>query len=423
MGRECILPAAMRSALLVRPFSLSLWLATLLALASLTGCAAAPAPAAITPAALAPFDRPAAERDVARELDDLSDAAARSDEPRYLAHYHPRAVFLGTDATERWDLDALRAYAHPRFAEGKGWVIRPTRRTVDFAPDGSVAWFEEELRGDKLGPARGSGVLVHEGGRWLVTQYNLAVTVPNALFVDVRTLLDAPAAGPDLHARQKKAYDAAVVAATSGDLAGARGLLSALVPEAKTNPGDELEFWLHNELTWLRWAQGDRAGARAEVEQARATLDHALLDDEVSRKLRLHERWDRAYLALEEALAAPPAQRPRAMAEADRDRADYEALAKPANDHDGMAVLAAFFAARRHEGRAALAEAGKVDVDKDGDLQDLYVIALALDAGGDHEGAGRVRARICAANAYLMKPLITRTLAAEGHGCPPTRAP
>lgn len=381
------------------------------------GCAGGPPPPATSPVVPVPFDRAAAERDVARELDDLADAAARSDEPRYLAHYAPQAVFLGTDATERWDLAALRAYAHPRFSEGRGWVIRPVRRTVDFAPDGAVAWFEEELRGDKLGPARGTGVLVVVGGRWLVTQYNLAVTVPNARFADLRALLDGPAPGPDLHTRQKQAYAAATAAATAGDLPRARALLSALVPEAKTSPTDELEFWLHNELTWVRWAEGDRAGARAEVEQARATLDHALLDDEASRKLRLHERWDRAYLALEDAVAAPPAQRARTLAEAERDRADYEALAKPANDHDGMAVLAAFFATRRHEGRAALAEAKKVDVDKDGDLQDLYVIALALDAGGDHEGAGRVRGRICAANEYLMKPLIVRAMIAEGHGC------
>jgi len=365
-----------------------------------------------------PFDRVAAERDVARELDDLHDAAAHSDEPRYLAHYAPRAVFLGTDATEHWDLEALRAYAHPRFAEGKGWVMHPARRTVDFAPDGTIAWFDEEVRGDKLGPARGSGVLVLAGGRWLVAQYNLALTVQNERFADVRALLDAPPAGPDLHTRQKQAYVEATIAATSGDLPRARSLLSALVPQAKAHPNDELEFWLHNELTWIRWAEGDRAGARAEVEQARATLDHALLDDDKSRTLRLHERWDRAYLSLEEALATPPARRARAMAEADRDRADYEALAKPANDHDGMAVLAAFFAARRHEGKTARTEARKVDVAKDGDLQDLYVIALALDAGGDHEGARRVRARICEAKEYLMKPLIVRAMTAEGQGCP-----
>ncbi len=333
-----------------------------------------------------------------------------------MAHYAPGAVFLGTDATEHWDVKALQAYAHPRFAEGKGWVIHSVCRTLDFSPDGSVAWFDEELHGDRLGPARGSGVLVHVGGRWLVAQYNLALTVPNDRFGEVRGLLDAPAVG-DLHARQKQAYAEATAAAAAGDLDKARALLSALVPEAKARPGDDLEFWLHNELTWIRWAEGDLAGARAEVDQARATLDHATLADDKSRALRLHERWDRAYLSLEQALASRPSERARAASDADRDRADYESLARPANDHDGMAVLAAFFAARRHQGRQAVAEARKVDVDKDADLQDLYVIALALEAGGDRTGAARVRVKICGAGEYLMKPLIERAMTAEGHGC------
>jgi hypothetical protein len=395
-----------------------------MALVSLTGVAgcggsprqAVPPPGVAQPARPAPFDRGAAERDVRLELDDLNDAAAKSDEPRYLAHYAPGAVFLGTDASEHWDVKALQAYAHPRFAEGKGWVIHSVCRTLDFSADGTVAWFDEELRGDKLGPARGSGVLVHAGNRWLVAQYNLALTVPNERFGEVRGLLDAPPAG-DLHARKDRAYADATAAAVAGDLQKAGAALAALVPEAKEHPGDDLEFWLHNELTWIRWAQGDRAAARAEVDQARATLDHATLDGDRSRALRLHERWDRAYLSLEAALASPPAERARAMADADHDRAEYEALAKPANDHDGMAVLAALFAVRRHQGKLAAAEAKKVDVEKDGDLQDLYVIALALDAGGDRQGAERVRARICGAKEYLMKPLLLRAMTAEGHAC------
>ncbi|HEY3819721.1 MAG TPA: nuclear transport factor 2 family protein [Polyangiaceae bacterium] len=145
------------------------------------------------PASVAPgFDRAAAERDVARELDDLHDAAAHADEARYFAHFAPQAIFLGTDATERWDLAAFRAYAHPRFSQGKGWVFHALRRAVSFDGDGDMAWFDEDLRGERLGPARGSGVLVRDHGRWLVAQYNLALTIPNERFDEVRALLDAP---------------------------------------------------------------------------------------------------------------------------------------------------------------------------------------------------------------------------------------
>jgi len=401
----------------------SLRLSSLALLVAVLGIGCAPSAAApgapVGPPAPPPaaFDRAAAERDVARELDDMSDAAARSNEPRYLAHFAPGAVFLGTDGTERWDLAALRAYAHPRFAQGHGWAIRSVRRTVDFSPDGATAWFEEDLTGDKLGPARGSGVMSRAQGRWLVAQYNLALTVPNERFADVRALLDGGEPAAALHAKQKRAYTEATAAAAAGQLDAAANVLAVLVPDAKKLPADDLEFWLHNELTWIRWAQGDHPGARAEVERAKATLDHGLLDDAKTLRLRLHERWDRAYLAIEDALAAPPARRARAMAEADAARADYEAIARPADDHDGMAVLAAFFATRRHQGKAAAAEARKVDVAKDDDLQDLYVIALALDEGGDRDAAQRVRERICGAKEYLMKPLITRAMASEGHAC------
>ena len=133
---------------------------------------------------------PAAVADVSRVLDDFHDAAARADEARYFAHFARDGVFLGTDATERWDVIAFRAYAHPHFAAGKAWSFHATARHVAFAADGATAWFDEALATEKLGPARGSGVLVREDGAWKIAQYNLAVTIPNERFSDVRKLLD-----------------------------------------------------------------------------------------------------------------------------------------------------------------------------------------------------------------------------------------
>ena len=136
---------------------------------------------------------PPSEGDVARVLDDWHDAAARSDEARYFAHMTADAIFLGTDATERWDVAAFRAYAHPRFSEGKGWVMHPTARHVSFAADGATAWFDESLDARNLGPARGSGVLVRGAdGVWRIAHYVLSVTVPNEKFSAVKALLAAP---------------------------------------------------------------------------------------------------------------------------------------------------------------------------------------------------------------------------------------
>jgi hypothetical protein len=150
-------------------------------------CAPATPPATVAPAR---FDGIGAERDVARELDDLHDAAAHADEARYFAHFAPAAVFLGTDATERWDLAALRAYAHPRFAQGTGWTYHPLRRAIAFSPDGGVAWFDEDLRGERVGPTRGAGVLVLRDGRWLIALYDLSITIPNERFDAVHAILD-----------------------------------------------------------------------------------------------------------------------------------------------------------------------------------------------------------------------------------------
>lgn len=127
-------------------------------------------------------------------LDDFHDAAAKADEARYFGHFAADGVFLGTDATERWDVAAFRAYAHPHFAKGKAWTMRATTRFV--VVRGDVAWFDEALETEKLGPARGSGVLVRRNGVFRIAQYNLAITVPNERFAAVRKLLEGPAAPP-----------------------------------------------------------------------------------------------------------------------------------------------------------------------------------------------------------------------------------
>jgi ketosteroid isomerase-like protein len=130
---------------------------------------------------------------VGRVLDDWHDAAAGADEARYFGHLAEDAVFLGTDATERWDKAAFRAYAHPHFARGKAWRFRAARRAVVMG-GADVAWFDEDLVTERLGPARGSGVAVRRAGRWQIAHYNLAVTVPNERFEAVREAIDGPAA-------------------------------------------------------------------------------------------------------------------------------------------------------------------------------------------------------------------------------------
>jgi ketosteroid isomerase-like protein len=156
----------------------------LLALLFVFGCGAASARPASGPGE-------GREADIAAVLDDWHDAAARSDEARYFGHLTDDAIFLGTDATERWDVAQFRAYAHRPFSEGRGWVMRSVRRAIRV--EGALAWFDEDLETVNLGPARGSGVLVQGAdGVWRIAHYNLTITVPNERFDAVRALLGAP---------------------------------------------------------------------------------------------------------------------------------------------------------------------------------------------------------------------------------------
>lgn len=141
-----------------------------------------------------PVNVSAAEADIRTVLDAWHAAAARADEEAYFRHFAPDAVFLGTDATERWTLPEFRAYAHPNFARGKAWNFRAARRAISVAPSGEFAWFDEDLVTEGLGPARGSGVLVHlaDDEPWRIAQYNLAITIPNDRFSEVKELLESP---------------------------------------------------------------------------------------------------------------------------------------------------------------------------------------------------------------------------------------
>ena len=134
-----------------------------------------------------------------RVLDDWHQAAADADEPRYFAHAAPDFVFLGTDATERWDLAAFRAFAHPYFAKGKAWTFVPRERHVIMSPRGDTAWFDEKLDSASYGECRGSGVVRKVDGAWKIAHYNLTIPIPNALAKRVVEMIRSqPPAPPNL---------------------------------------------------------------------------------------------------------------------------------------------------------------------------------------------------------------------------------
>lgn len=139
---------------------------------------------------LAPAQLDEAGGAIGAVIDDWHDAAAQADEERYFGHLTEDAVFLGTDATERWSKAEFQEYAHPHFARGSAWAFRSARRDVVVDPRGRLAWFDEDLETENLGPARGSGVLRRgTDGVWRIVQYNLTITIPNERFGEVREVL------------------------------------------------------------------------------------------------------------------------------------------------------------------------------------------------------------------------------------------
>ena len=131
------------------------------------------------------------EKAIATVLDDWHLAAAQADEGRYFGHLAADAVFLGTDATERWTKGAFQVWAHPIFLRGKAWTFKATRRAITISQDGRSAWFDEDLATPNLGPCRSSGVLTRSQERWLIRQYNLSVPIPNELMDTVKAQIEA----------------------------------------------------------------------------------------------------------------------------------------------------------------------------------------------------------------------------------------
>ncbi len=122
-------------------------------------------------------------------LDDFHDAAAKADSERYLGHMTARAVFLGTDETERFPMQpTFREYVKSRFAAG-GWSYHSVNKNITFSVDQSVAWFDETSISNNTGSRfRGSGVLEKQNGVWKISQYVLSFQVDNNLWEELTEL-------------------------------------------------------------------------------------------------------------------------------------------------------------------------------------------------------------------------------------------
>ncbi len=123
-------------------------------------------------ASIKPVDKVA----IAATIDAWHLAAAQTRFDDYFNLMTSDAVFIGTDASENWDLASFKAFSKPFFNRGQAWSFTSLQRNVYKA--NSVIYFDE-LLDTQMGICRGSGVLKKENGTYKIAHYVLSIAVPN----------------------------------------------------------------------------------------------------------------------------------------------------------------------------------------------------------------------------------------------------
>ena len=131
----------------------------------------------------------ASTADINQFIDAWHIAASKADGKTFFESMAEDAIYIGTDATERWTKSEFVSFAKPYFDKGKAWDFKPRDRDIHVTSDGQNVWFSE-LLDTWMGVCRGSGVMVKTREGWKLKQYHLSVTVPNAIIKDFITLVD-----------------------------------------------------------------------------------------------------------------------------------------------------------------------------------------------------------------------------------------
>ncbi|GGH67784.1 nuclear transport factor 2 family protein [Phaeocystidibacter marisrubri] len=125
------------------------------------------------------------EQSVNRMLNKWHVAASEADFQSYFSYFTgDDAIFMGTDATEKWTISEFKPWAKPYFDRGSAWTFIPENRSVYFNENNTIAWFDEVLSSSHMGECRGTGVLILTDGEWKIAHYNLSVPIPNDLLGD-----------------------------------------------------------------------------------------------------------------------------------------------------------------------------------------------------------------------------------------------
>ncbi len=121
-------------------------------------------------------------------LDNWHKAAATADEDVFFGSMTDDAIYIGTDASERWLRDELKEWSKAFFEKDSAWDFTPKDRKVTLSKDKKIAWFDE-LLDTWMGVCRASGVMVLTEDGWKIQHYHLAMAVPNDIVKDYLKLL------------------------------------------------------------------------------------------------------------------------------------------------------------------------------------------------------------------------------------------
>eukprot|EP01029_Cantina_marsupialis_P014894 TRINITY_DN32597_c0_g2_i1.p1 TRINITY_DN32597_c0_g2~~TRINITY_DN32597_c0_g2_i1.p1 ORF type:complete len:157 (-),score=10.48 TRINITY_DN32597_c0_g2_i1:236-706(-) len=121
---------------------------------------------------------PPKEKEVAEFITNWHKAAADANINSYFGMMSEDAIYIGTDASERWTKKEFFQFCEPYFSKGKAWDFKPYNRQIYFSKDGKTIWFDELLE-TWMGVCRGSGVIRNENNTLLITHYHLSVTIKN----------------------------------------------------------------------------------------------------------------------------------------------------------------------------------------------------------------------------------------------------
>jgi hypothetical protein len=215
-----------------------------------------------------------------------------------------------------------------------------------------------------------------------------AIAAGDAATADKQLATATAAAGDDAHLAYLVARVRAARFVHTGDLERAAASFVAVIPTLARHPELRDEFWSHNAMMMIREAQGDPAAALAENDQATLCAARGTWEPQERDTLAVQkDRWHRAYLTRMLAASRTGSVKQSLVEYAQAALDEY----RPRGFPDAVAVLEAYFAALDGKRDAALAAARRVDPAKDDDVEDLYLVVVGLEAGGDHAAAETVR--------------------------------